>query len=211
MRRLVLPILSIALALVAVRAAQAGPPTEQLKGGIDKVLAILQDPALKQPGKAEERRQKIRAIANDVFDWQETGKRALARHWQARSPQEREEFSKLFADLLERSYVGKIEAYSGEKIVYGEETLDGDQATVRTKLITKSGTSIPIDYQMQKADERWRVYDVKIENVGLVANYRSQFNRIIQQSGYNDLIQRLRTKQEELQFDEGAAAKAKKP
>jgi phospholipid transport system substrate-binding protein len=207
----VLPILSIALALVAVRAAQAGPPTEQLKAGIDKVLAILQDPALKQPAKAEERRQKIRAIANDVFDWQETGKRALARHWQARSPQEREEFSKLFADLLERSYVGKIEAYSGEKIVYGEETLDGDQATVRTKLITKSGTSIPIDYQMQKADERWRVYDVKIENVGLVANYRSQFNRIIQQSGYNDLIQRLRTKQEELQFDEGAAAKAKKP
>jgi phospholipid transport system substrate-binding protein len=211
MRRLVLPILSIALALVAVRAAQAGPPTEQLKAGIDKVLAILQDPALKQPAKAEERRQKIRAIANDVFDWQETGKRALARHWQARSPQEREEFSKLFADLLERSYVGKIEAYSGEKIVYGEETLDGDQATVRTKLITKSGTSIPIDYQMQKADERWRVYDVKIENVGLVANYRSQFNRIIQQSGYNDLIQRLKTKQEELQFDEGAAAKGKKP
>jgi phospholipid transport system substrate-binding protein len=211
MRRLVVPIVVIALALVAGSAAQAGPPTEQLKGGIDKVLAILQDPALKQPGKAEERRQKIRAIANDVFDWQETGKRALARHWQARSPQEREEFSKLFADLLERSYVGKIEAYSGEKIVYGEETLDGDQATVRTKLITKSGTSIPIDYQMQKADERWRVYDVKIENVGLVANYRSQFNRIIQQSGYNDLIQRLRTKQEELQFDEGAAAKAKKP
>jgi phospholipid transport system substrate-binding protein len=211
MRRLVVPIVVIALALVAGSAAQAGPPTEQLKGGIDKVLAILQDPALKQPGKAEERRQKIRAIANDVFDWQETGKRALARHWQARSPQEREEFSKLFADLLERSYVGKIEAYSGEKIVYGEETLDGDQATVRTKLITKSGTSIPIDYQMQRADDRWRVYDVKIENVGLVANYRSQFNRIIQQSGYNDLIQRLRTKQEELQFDEGAASKAKKP
>ena len=92
------------------------------------MLAILQDPALKQPGKTEERRQKIRAIANEVFDWQETGKRALARHWQGRSPQEREEFSKLFADLLERSYVGKIEAYSGEKILYGEETLDGDQA-----------------------------------------------------------------------------------
>jgi phospholipid transport system substrate-binding protein len=211
MRRLVIPLLSIALALVAGRAAHAGAPTDQLKAGVDQVLAILQDPALKQPGKVEERRQKIRAIANEVFDWQEIGKRALARHWQARTPQEREEFSKLFADLLERSYVGKIEAYSGEKIVYGEETVDSDQATVRTKLITKSGTSIPIDYQMQKVDDRWRVYDVKIENVGLVANYRSQFNRIIQQSGYNDLIQRLKTKQEELQFDEGAAAKGKKP
>ena len=211
MRRLVVPLLAMVLALVAGR-THAGPPTDQLKAGIDRVLAILQDPALKTPAKAEERRQKIRAIANEVFDWQETGKRALARHWQARSPQERDEFSKLFADLLERSYVGKIEAYSGEKIAYGEETVDGDQATVRTKLITKSGTSIPIDYQMQKVEDRWRVYDVKIENVGLVANYRSQFNRIIQQSGYNDLIQRLKTKQEELQFDEGAAAKGgKKP
>jgi phospholipid transport system substrate-binding protein len=211
MRRLVIPLLSIALALAAGRAAHAGAPADQLKAGVDRVLAILQDPALKQPGKADERRQKIRAVANEVFDWQEIGKRALARHWQARTPQEREEFSKLFADLLERSYVGKIEAYSGEKIVYGEETVDSDQATVRTKLITKSGTSIPLDYQMQKMDDRWRVYDVKIENVGLVANYRSQFNRIIQQSGYSDLIQRLKTKQEELQFDEGAAGKAKKP
>jgi phospholipid transport system substrate-binding protein len=211
MRRFVAPLLIAALAILVGRPALAGPPTDQLRGGIDRVLAILQDPALKQPGKAEERRQKIREIANEVFDWQETGKRALARHWQARSPQEREEFSKLFADLLERSYVGKIEAYSGEKIVYGEETVDGDQAQVRTKLMTKSGTAIPIDYQMQKVEDRWRVYDVKIENVGLVANYRSQFNRIIQQTGYNDLIQRLKTKQEELQFDDSAATKVKKP
>jgi phospholipid transport system substrate-binding protein len=210
MRRFAVPVFVAGLVLVIGWPAQAGPPTDQLKGGIEQVLVILQDPALKGPGKADERRQKIRAVANEVFDWQETGKRALARHWQGRSPQEREEFSKLFADLLERSYVGKIEAYSGEKILYGEETLDGDQATVRTKLQTKSGTQVPIDYHMQKVEERWRVYDVKIENVGLVANYRSQFNRIIQQSGYPDLLQRLKTKQEELQFDEGAA-KGKKP
>jgi phospholipid transport system substrate-binding protein len=211
MRRFVVPVFVAGLVLMAGPPAQAGPPTDQLRGGVDRVLAILQDPALKEPGKADERRQKIRAVANEVFDWQETGKRALARHWQGRSPQEREEFSKLFADLLERSYVSKIEAYSGEKIVYSEETLDGDQATVRTKLQTKSGTQIPIDYQMQKVEERWRVYDVKIENVGLVANYRSQFNRIIQQSGYPDLLQRLKTKQEELQFDDSAGAKGKKP
>jgi phospholipid transport system substrate-binding protein len=211
MRRLAVPLLVVALTLVAGRPAHAGAPTDQLKAGVDRVLAILQDPALKEPAKAAERRGKIRAVANEVFDWQETGKRALARHWQARSPQEREEFSKLFADLLERSYVSKIEAYSGERIVYGDEALDGDQATVRTKLVTKSGTQIPIDYQMQKVDDRWRVYDVKIENVGLVANYRSQFNRIIQQSGYPDLLQRLKTKQEELQFDDSAAAKGKKP
>jgi phospholipid transport system substrate-binding protein len=199
-----------ALTLVASPAAHAGPPTDQLKMAIDRILVILQDPALKQPGKAEERRQKIRTVANEVFDWEEMGKRALARHWEARSPQEREEFSKLFADLLERSYVGKIEGYSGERILYEKETLDGDRAEVRTKLVTKSGTSIPIDYQMQKSGDRWRAYDVKIENVGLVANYRAQFNRIIQQSGYPDLVSRLKTKAEELQFDEGAA-KGKKP
>jgi phospholipid transport system substrate-binding protein len=211
MRRLVVSMLIVTLVLAAGRAAQAGVPTDQLKGAVDRILAVVQDPALRQPGKMEERRQKIRAIANEVFDWQETGKRALARHWHGRSPQEREEFSALFADLLERSYVGKIEAYSGEKILYGEEMVDGEQATVRTKLVTKAGTQIPIDYRMQKAGDRWRTYDVIIENVSMVGNYRSQFNRIIQQSGYADLVQRLKTKQEELQFDEGAAAKGKKP
>ena len=96
--------------------------------------------------------------------------------------------------------------------MYAGETVEGDQATVRTKLITKSNTEIPIDYRMQKEGDRWRAYDVVIEGVSLVSNYRTQFNRIIQQSGYNDLIQRLKTKQEELQFDEGAAAKGgKKP
>ncbi|HWC03211.1 MAG TPA: ABC transporter substrate-binding protein [Methylomirabilota bacterium] len=210
MRRLVAAGLIAALILVAGSAVYAGPPTDQLRATIDRVLAILQDAALKQPGKAEERRQKIRAAANEVFDWQETGKRALGRHWQGRSPKEREEFSALFADLLERSYVGKIEAYSGEKIVYGEETVEGDQTTVRTKLVTKAGTQIPIDYRMQKEGDRWRVYDVLIENVSLVGNYRSQFNRIIQQSGYPDLVQRLKSKQEELQFEEGTGAKGKK-
>jgi phospholipid transport system substrate-binding protein len=205
MRRSLTVSLIAAAALVTVSAAHAGPPTDQLKSTIDRILGILQDPALRQPGKVDERRQKIRESANEVFDWQEIGKRALARHWEARSPQEREEFSKLFADLLERSYVGKIEGYSGERIVYEKEMLDGDRAEVRTKLVTKAGTQIPIDYQMQKVGDRWRVYDVKIENVSLVGNYRSQFNRIIQQSGYADLVQRLKSKQEELQFDEGAA------
>jgi phospholipid transport system substrate-binding protein len=211
MRRLLGSVLIGTLVLVVGRAGHAGVPTDQLKTTIDRILTVVQDPALRQPTKVEERRKTIRAIANEVFDWQETGKRALARHWQGRTPQEREEFSALFADLLERSYVGKIESYSGEKIVYLDESVEGDLATVRSKLVTKSGTQIPIDYRMQKAGDRWRVYDVLIENVSLVGNYRSQFNRIIQQSGYADLVQRLKTKQEELRFDEAAAAKVKKP
>jgi phospholipid transport system substrate-binding protein len=180
---------------------EAGVPTDQLRGATDRVLKVLQDPELKQPAKGAARRQQIRAIADEIFDWQETGKRALARHWQGRSPSERQEFSALFADLVERSYVSKIEKYSGERIVYADETVEGDTATVRTKLITKSNTEIPIDYRMQKEGNRWRAYDVLIEGVSLVSNYRTQFNRIIQQSGYGELVNKLKAKQEELQFE----------
>ena len=184
-------------------AVEAGVPTDQLRTATDRVLKVLQDPGLKQPAKVDARRQQIRAIADEIFDWQETGKRALARHWEGRSANERQEFSALFANLVERSYISKIEQYSGERIVYAAETVDGDVATVRTKLITKSNTEIPIDYRMQKDGDRWRAYDVVIEGVSLVSNYRTQFNRIIQQSGYGELVHKLKAKQEELQFETG--------
>ena len=198
------------LGLVAVGTpAQAGAPTDQLRGATDRVLKLLQDPELKQPARADERRKRIRAVANEIFDWQETGKRALARHWQGRTPQQRQEFSQLFADLIERSYVGKLELYSGERIVYPGESLEGDLAAVRTKLVTKSNTEIPIDYKMQKAGDRWRVYDVNIEGVSLVGNYRSQFNRIIQQQNCGELMKKLKTKQDELVFEEAERGKKK--
>jgi phospholipid transport system substrate-binding protein len=195
-------LVALALTLGVAAGAAAGVPTDQVKGGIDRVLQILQDPALKQPGRTEERRQQIRTVANGLFDWEETGRRALGRHWPGRSPAQQKEFSALFADLIERSYVGKIEAYSGEKILYLGDTVDGDQATVRTRLVTKAGTEIPIDYRLHRQGDRWRAYDVLIEGVSLVANYRNQFNRIIQQAGFDDLMQRLKTKQEEVQFEE---------
>jgi phospholipid transport system substrate-binding protein len=196
--------LAIAASLILCGSGvEAGVPTDQLRVATDRVLKVLQDPELKQPAKAEERRKQIRAIADQIFDWQEAGKRALGRHWQTRNASEREEFSKLFADLIERSYVGKIEQYSGERIVYAGETLEGDQATVKTKLITKSNTEIPIDYRMQKEGDRWRAYDVLIEGVSLVSNYRTQFNKIIQQAGYNELVNKLKAKQEELDFEAG--------
>ena len=104
----------------------AGVPTDQLRGATDRVLKVLQDAELKQPAKRDARRQQIRSIADEIFDWQETGKRALARHWQERSPSERQEFSTLFADRIERSYISKIEQYSGERVMYAGETFDQD-------------------------------------------------------------------------------------
>ena len=182
-------------------------PTDQLKRSTDRVLQLVQDPALKAPGKTGVRRNQIRAVANEIFDWQATGKRALARHWQPLSAAQRAEFSALFADLMERSYVGKIEAYTGETIRYPGEDVEGDEATVHTKLVTKSNTEIPIDYRMAKEGDRWRVYDVVIEGVSLVGNYRTQFNRIIAQQGYDELVKKMKTKQQELVFEHQAPKK----
>ena len=186
----------LALLLVAAP-ARAGQPTDQLRAEIDRVLKVLEDTELKKDGKAKERRAAIRKIANDTFDFDETTKRSLARHWASRTPTEREEFVQLFADLLERSYISKIELYGGEKIVYVGEALDGEQATVRTKTTTKQGTEIPVDYRMLTRGDKWLVYDVIIEGVSLVGNYRAQFNKIITTSSYQELVKKMRTTQEE--------------
>ena len=181
--------------------AAAGVPTDQLKRSTDRVLELVRDPTLQGPSKTEVRRREIRAVADEIFDWQTTGRRALARHWQPLSAGQRAEFSTLFADLVEQSYVSKIEAYTGETIRYLGENVAGDEATVHTKLVTKSNTEVSIDYRMAKEGDRWRVYDVVIEGVSLVNNYRSQFNRIIAQLGYDELVKKMKTKQQELRFE----------
>ena len=184
------------LSLAPLGGAAAGPPTDQLKGAIDGVLKVLEDPGLKD--RATERRAAVRKIAQDIFDFPEVARRSLARHWQPLTDKQRDEFTGLFSDLLERSYVSKIEQYGGEKISYANERVDGDTGTVGTRLTSKSGTEVPIDYRMLKKGDKWLVYDVNIEGVSLVSNYRTQFNKIIQTSSYNDLVQKLKTKQDEL-------------
>ncbi len=189
--------LAVVLALLVARDAAAGPPTDQLRRSIDVVLKILSDPELKKEAKTAERRSMIRSIANEIFDFAEISQRSLGRHWQTRTPAEREEFVRIFGDLLEHSYITKIESYSGEKIQYTGDVIEGDQAVVRTRIVTKQGTEIPVDYRMVLKGERWRAYDVNIEGVSLVANYRTQFNAIIQRTGYPDLVAKLRAKQGE--------------
>ena len=177
--------------------ATAGPATDQLHGSIDAVLKILSDPELKKQAKAVERRRAIRTVANDIFDFNEISRRSLAVHWQARAPAERQEFVALFGDLLENSYISKIESYSGEKIVYAGETVDGQLAIVKTRLVTRQGTEVPVEYRMFLRDDRWRAYDVNIEGISLVANYRAQFNTIISRTGYPDLVAKLKAKRDE--------------
>ena len=198
------PWVSIALAWMFLvgplvpREAEAGAPTEQLRTQVDKVLKLLEDPTLKAPDKAKERRTAVRKLADEIFDFSETAKRSLGRHWAARTPEEREEFVKLFSDLLERSYISKIELYGGEKIQYVGDKTDGETAVVQSKLLTKAGGEVPIEYRMLKKGERWLVYDVVIEGVSLIANYRTQFNKIIQTSSFQELVKKMKSRQDEL-------------
>ena len=191
-------VLALAVTLLTDRSAVAGVPTDQLKAQIDRVIKALEDPELKKEGRAKDRRAAVRKIANDIFDFSETARRSLGRHWQGRTTAERDEFVQLFSDLLERSYISKIETYGGEKIHYNGDSVEGDQAKVQTKLVTKGGSEIPIEYRMHKAGDRWLVYDVVIEGVSLVANYRTQFNKIIQTSSFKELMNKMKNKQQEL-------------
>ncbi|MGH7276560.1 MAG: ABC transporter substrate-binding protein [Candidatus Rokuibacteriota bacterium] len=184
----------LALALVAPK-AWAGEPAEQLLAQIDQVLKVLDDPELKEPAKRQERRQAIRLVANNLLDYEEITKRSLGRHWQTRTAAERDEFVQVFGDLLERAYIGRIETFNGEKIAILGDAIDGDQAVVRTKIVTKQGTEIPVDYRMLRRGDRWRAYDVVIEAISLVANYRAQFDRIIQHTSYQQLVRQVREKQ----------------
>ena len=201
LRRRVALMVALAVAGMALAAApaRAGAPMDQLRFQIDRVLKVLDDPELKKEPRAKDRRVAVRKIANDIFDFGETAKRSLGRHWAARTPAEREEFVQLFSDLLERSYLSKIELYGGEKIQYLSDVIDdGEQAKVQTKIVTRQGSEIPIEYRMHKKGDRWLVYDVIIESVSLVANYRTQFNKIIQTSSFQELVKKMKSKQEEL-------------
>ena len=147
-------LLMLAVCLLWVCAALAGPPTEQLRGSIDRVLNILSDPELKKETKARERREAIRTVAEDIFDFSEIARRSLGPHWQPRSAAERDEFTQLFADLLEHSYISKIETYLTDNIQYLGDTVDGDRGVIRTVIVTKQGERVPVDYHMLVRDDR---------------------------------------------------------
>ncbi len=208
-RRLVSGLAAAGLLIVSTAPATwAATAQEQLKGAIERVVSTLDDPTMKGEGKAAERRAAVRKIANDIFDFAEIARRSLGRYWQPLTEPQRSEFVGLFGDLLERSYISKIETYGGEKIVYNGERVDGDLAVVSTKIITKNGTEVPIDYRLFRRGDSWKVYDVNIEGISLVSNYRTQFNKIIQTSGYNSLVDRMKAKQTEGLEDAGPKKKA---
>jgi phospholipid transport system substrate-binding protein len=195
--------LSLNLAL-AVSGAVAGEPTEIVKGVVAGVQSVLNNPTYQGPAHRNQRRRLMKEMVDRHFDYQEMAKRSLGSTWRTLSHGQQEEFVRLFAKLLEASYSDKIEKYSAHiKIDYVGEDVDEDYAEVRT-VVLRANDRIPFNYLLLNDAEGWMVYDVSIEGVSLVSNYRSQFSRIIHESSYPELVRRLRTKVNELQATGGA-------
>ena len=175
--------------------------TDTIKKTVEEVIQIVADKELKKKANESQRRSAIKKSIASIFDSQEMAKRTLGKHWGQRTPAERKQFVELFATLLENSYAGKIESYNNEKVVYTKEIVDGDHAEVKSKIITSKRDEYTIDYKLMKTESGgWMVYDVVIEGVSLVSNYRTQFNKIIMANGYPELVKKLQVKSKEIKM-----------
>lgn len=187
------------VALCPLDGAWAGLPSDQIREGVDRVFKILKDPELQGERKADQRRNAVVKAAGGIFDFREMAKRSLGQHWGKRTPVEREEFARIFAELVQRSYMSKVDQYRSEKIIIRGEKVDGDYAVVETTLPFGEGREIPIDYKMHNtADrwaDRWKVYDLSVDGISLVANLHAQFNKIIWTSSYEGLVARFKANQ----------------
>jgi phospholipid transport system substrate-binding protein len=196
-------LLAAVLAILAVTVpAWAGAPTDQVRQYTDQVQKFLEDPALRSVDK----RAAVRKVAIEIFDVNETAKRALGLHWQARNAAERDEFVQLFADLLERTYISKIDLYGGERLRYTSEAIDGEFAIVRAKVVTAKGTEVPVEARMLKRSDHWLIYDITIENVSLIGNYRTQFDRIIRTASFQELVRKLKENRNQFLNEKPAAS-----
>jgi len=171
--------------------SSAGVPTDQVRATVDRVLKILNDPKLKSDATEEARRAELSKTILPRFDFEQMAKRSLGAEWRRRTPAEQTEFVRLFTDLLKESYVGSIESYHGDKVLFRRESQDGDYADVGTKMIDQHGQEFSIDYRLNRQGTEWKVYDVIIENISIVNNYRSQFQRILSRSSFAELLSKI--------------------
>jgi len=180
------------LGLISV--CSAGEPLDLVKSAAEGATAVLKDPKLKSSDKKKERIERLKEIANPIFDYEEMARRSLGAHWRRRTPAEQEEFARLFRGFLEKVYADKVDLYDGERVVFGRETLEQDYAQVESTVINAKGEQISVVYRLKRTDGKWKVYDAVIENISIVNNYRSQFDRVISKSSYEELKKLLKEK-----------------
>lgn len=178
-------------------------PLEEVRTTVDSVLGLLRDRTLAPSS----RRAQVTTLVRSRFDFTNMSQRILATNWRSATPQEQQRFVQLFSDLLEANYVGKIEAYTNETVRYLGEQIIGDRASIDTSIITASA-EIPIAYRLQRAGDHWLVYDVVIEGVSFVSNYRSTYGEIVRREGMSGLLRQMEEKLQELRADQGQKDKA---
>jgi phospholipid transport system substrate-binding protein len=174
--------------------ANAGEPTEVIKSAWDRLVQVLKDPTLSPKDKQKERVARLKEIIDPAIDYAETAKRVLGPHWQRRTPEEQQEFVTIFHDFVERIYTGQINQYEGEKIVFGRESVDQDFAQVESKIVDAKGEGSSLVFRLHRTDGKWRVYDAVVEDISMISNYRSQFDRVISSSSYEGLVKKLKEK-----------------
>ena len=189
--------LALSFCLGGLSPAIAGPATESVRGTIDEVLKILNDKELKTPAKQEDRRQRLEKVVAARFDYSEMSRRSLGAQWNQLSDKDKQEFVDLFRTLLTNTYADRVETYSGEGVQYLNERTEKEYAEVRTKVLSGK-TEIPMDYRLMNKSNDWHVYDVVVDGVSLVNNYRGQFSKILHTSSYTDLVDQLRKKSEKI-------------
>lgn len=196
----------LVLAAAATTTGAPGGPREVVQAAVTRVLALLEEAQLQRPevepgsrlATIDQARAEIRRLAAGLFDFPEVARRTLGRHWAGRTPAEQREFVGLFTELLERAYLGRIEQYAGERILYTGEAVEGRFALVRSRIVTRRRTEMALDYRLHRVDGRWKVYDVLIDGVSFVSTYRSEFDRILQSSSWDDVMDRLRKRRLEI-------------
>jgi phospholipid transport system substrate-binding protein len=190
--------LAVSIDLGLARPAQGAGPQEHVQATLYAVSAILENPEFQGAGKDLERKQRIRQVILEAFNFQEMAREVLGGHWGKLTPQQRDEFTDLFGNLFERSYSRMVVRFLGERsTTYGTESIQQERATVTTTLMSKRDARLPVDYQLIRHGEQWMIYDVVIDGISLAMNYRAQFSKILRTSSYEALVQRIKSKLEE--------------
>ena len=175
--------------------SSAGGPTEQVRATVDKVFVLVNNPNLKSPAQKKDFRVRLAEVIYPRFDFAEMAKRTLGPHWGRRTAEEQREFVKLFAELLGKSYADRIESYSSQNVAYTREVEDKNYAEVNTTIVSDKQEKVSINYKLHRVDKEWKVYDLVIEDISVINNYRSQFNRVLARSSFEDLVRMLKEKQ----------------
>ena len=190
--RLIAAIVAAWILICGVRPTHAGEPTEAIRGAVNQGVEILKSAKLDSQSQRTQVIDRLRKIVYPLFDFNEMAMRSLGSNWRRLNPEQRKEFVSSFTALLEKTYADQIDLYNGQQVVYSGENIDGEFSQVDSRILDKNGQTYSVVYRLHRLDGKWRIYDVVAENISLVNNYRSQFNRVIAKSSIEELLKMIK-------------------